>query len=824
MLRVPQVAKEHAKAERGPGPGSDLRQRAFVALRDLFTRVALHYPTVIAVDDLQWADDDGLHALSEVLRSPDAPPLLFIGTVRVRRSSGDLTPERLRATIAGDVRLTELTGLDSDEAHELATTLLRRGGASDADSERIAAEAGGHPLFVEELVRRATLGGPAAADLRLDEAIWGRIVQLELRTREVAELVAVAGKPLPQRVASAAAGLEPAEFPRAIAILRAKNLVRTTGAQWADTIEPYHDRVREAVLARLEPLRRRALHEALAVAFETSSLLDPETLAMHWREAGNASVAADYAAAAGDQAFRTFAFDRATTWFEQALDLLPEGHASRRELRVKLGDALAFSGRGALAASQFEIAAAESAPLEALELRRRAAEQLLRSGHFDRGIEASRVVLAAIGMRIPATRFRTIALLVYYSLLLRLRGYGFRERPKGQVAAEELIRVDTCQSIAAGLTFVETFVGFVFHRRALLLALAAGDIERIIPLLGIEAAFYAVAGGRTWPRTERLLRRTSELAEQSGTPQARTFAIATEGIALYLNGRFREARDKLVRTMGMLQDGSTGLVQEGVTARTFMIQALAFLGSFKELRRWQEEGLREALARGDVYAAVNLRIGLPNLAWLVQDRPDLAESEMHAAMQEWSTRGFHNEHCYALMAHVGVALYARDVEKGHALAGELVRRTRQSLFWRIQTIRLRVLYVHGTCALAMVERGAGNRKTLLKEAARDAHGIEREEMAWMQPFAKVLRAGVMLRDGAREKALGGLDAAAREFDAWDMTAYAVATRDRLARLRDDASTAPEIALAAALLKGREVVAPERMIGMLVPGLLSSLEK
>jgi hypothetical protein len=57
-----------------------------------------------------------------------------------------------------------------------------------------------------------------------------------------------------------------------------------------------------------------------------------------------------------------------------------------------------------------------------------------------------------------------------------------------------------------------------------------------------------------------------------------------------------------------------------------------------------------------------------------------------------------------------------------------------------------------------------------------------------------------------------------------MTAYAVATRDRLARLRGDSSTAAEIALAAALLKGREVVAPERMIGMLVPGLLSSLEK
>jgi tRNA A-37 threonylcarbamoyl transferase component Bud32 len=818
MLRIPQLAQEQARAENAAGPRSDLRQRAFLALRELFTRVALSRPTVIAVDDLQWADDDGLHALAEILRPPDAPPLLFIGTVRVAGGRGDGGLERLHVALPGDVRVMSLTRLANVEARELASMLLRQAGAFEVDPESIAVEAGGHPLFVEELARLAAVGGPAAADLRLDEAIWSRVVQLEPRPRELAEVVAAAGKPLPQEVAARAAHLEPAEFPRRVAILRASNLVRTTGARWADAIEPYHDRVREAVLARLEPSRRRAVHEALAIAFEASSHLDPETLATHWREAGSLSRAAAYAAAAGDEAFRALAFDRAMTWFEQALDWLPEGDVVRREVRVKLGDTLAFSGRGALAASQFEIAAAEAPPLQALELRRRAAEQLLRSGHFDRGIEASRVVLAAIGMRIPATRFQTILSLVYCSLLLRLRGFGFRERPGGQVTPEELMRIDACRSVAAGLTFVETFVGLVFQRRALVLALAAGDIERIIPLLGMEAASSAVAGGRTWRRTERLLGHTRELAERSGSLQARAWVNASTGIALYLNGRFREAREKLVGTMDMLQDGSTGLVQEGVTARMFAIQALAFLGSFRELRRWQTEGLRAAVARGDVYAAVNLRIGFANLAWLVEDRPDLAEAEMRSARQEWSSRGFHNEHCYALMAHVAITLYVKDVEKGYALAGELARRTRQSLFWRIQTIRLRVLYLHGASALAMMEHAMGDRRTLLREATRDARAIEREGAGWMRPFARVLRAGIALHDGAREIAARALDAAALDFDACDMTAYAAAARGRLARLRADRSTDSEIARASDLLRAEGVVAPERMIAMLVPGL------
>jgi tRNA A-37 threonylcarbamoyl transferase component Bud32 len=822
MLRVPALGKERAEADGEQGGATDLRQRAFLALRELFTRVALRHPTLVAVDDLQWADDDGMLALAEILRAPDAPPLLFVGTVRASRSSGDRTVERLRASIPGDVRLVDLTGLEKEEARALAAAHLSRAGGAAVDPRWIAAEAGGHPLFVEELVRRAVMGGPAEANLRLDDAIWKRIAELEPRTHEVAELVAVAGKPLPQQVAAAAARLEPGEFPRRVAVLRASNLVRTSGAAyvqpWADAIviEPYHDRVSEAVLARLEPSRRRALHEALAVAFEASSHLDPEALALHWREAGSAARAAEYAVRAGDQAFRTFAFDRATSWFEQALDLLPESDAAaRRGLRVKLGDALASAGRGALAASQFEIAAAEAPRLEALELRRRAAEHLLRSGHFDRGLESSRVVLAAIGMRIPKSRFQTLVAILFVSLLLRLRGFGFRERAQGEIPAEDLMRIDACRSIATGLSFVETFVGFIFMRRALLLALSAGDLERIIPLLGMEAGFNAVAGGRGWRRTERLTRLTHALAERSGSAQAKTYTMATTGLALYLNGRFREAADKIVETINALD--SMGLVQEGVTARIFMIQTLAFLGSFRELRRLQTEGLREAVARGDVYAKVNLRIGLPNLAWLLEDRPDVAEREITSAMQEWSTRGFHNEHCYALLSRVSIALYVGDPEKAYALAEELIVRTRRSLFWRIQTIRLRVHYAHGISALAAADRPGADRSILLRRAAADARALERERMAWMQPFAKVLRAGVAVRESSPQEALAGLDAAAREFSACDMAAHAAATRHRLAMLRDDGAAASEMARAREVLTAEQVVAPERMMAILVPG-------
>jgi len=69
-------------------------------------------------------------------------------------------------------------------------------------------------------------------------------------------------------------------------------------------------------------------------AIEGESAADPEALATHWKEAGHPAKAAEYAAAAGAQALKAFAFDRAVRWYEQALSLLPQGTDVHLDLRV----------------------------------------------------------------------------------------------------------------------------------------------------------------------------------------------------------------------------------------------------------------------------------------------------------------------------------------------------------------------------------------------------------------------------------------------------------------------------------------------------------
>jgi tetratricopeptide (TPR) repeat protein len=706
--------------------------------------------------------------------------------------------------------------LERDEACTLALEFLKRGDALDADAEAIATEAGGHPLFLEELTRHIGFGGSIRDDVKLDDAIWSRILQLDDPTREMAEFVAVAGKPTPQEVVAAAARVGPVDFTRRAAALRASNLVRTSGARWADAIEPYHDRVHEAVLARIEPARKRAIHEALAIAFESSRHRDPETLALHWREAGDMPRAARHATAAGDQAAKTFAFDRAAQWYEQALAIIAPDGVIRRDLHAKLGDALAFAGRGALAASHFEAAAAEAAPMEKLELRRRAADQLLRAGLVDQGLEASLRVARSVGLRFPSSRLATIAAVVFCRLLVTLRGLGFRPRERDQLTAEELARIDTAMMLGYALNFIDPLLGVVFQTRALLMALRAGELERVTRAVSIEVGFSGQGGARTWRRTERLVEYSKELADRSGSIETRVYATGMAAAVQYLAGRYVESVPPFERFLELAQQRSTGLVFEALTARFFFINTLAHLGRYKELRRRHGEWLRDAVSRGDVYSAVMMRSGYANLAWLVEGRPEAAQAQIEGAVADWSKHGFHVAHFYALLARIHVALYRGEHLEADALARELDARGRASTLWRVQSVRLRILQMRAFTALPLLERRLGDEAELLRRIERTSKAIAREGITSSEPLVTLLRAARALHRTSVGEATHLLRTAVGQFEAVGMRSFAEAARDRAARL-EGARASADVAQAEAFFVGEGVASPERMIAMLVPG-------
>jgi eukaryotic-like serine/threonine-protein kinase len=804
----------------------ELRQRAFAALRELLRRLSERRTLVLFIDDLHWGDADSAALLSDLLQPPHPPRLLLIACYRTEDATTSPLLHALLKSVAlagADVGVAELPleGLSPAESERLAIEVSgSAGNLEPARAGAIARDSAGNPLFITELVR-APEGATQASSL--DRLIGDRVSRLDEPARRLLEVVAIAGQPIELELAKQAAQHQGADY-EVMTTLRGGRLARTRTAGGRQEIETYHDRIREAVSAQLAPEVLQGCHARLANALEASHRPDPEMLATHFHGAGNRNKAARYAAAGADQAAEALGFERAARLYRFALELDEDG-GRQSDLRVKLGEALSNAGRGAEAAEAYLAATAGASAGEVLEYRRRAAAQLLMSGHLEQGIGVLRDVLAASGMRLAPAPWRALLSTLFRRVLINLRGLGFRETDSGRVQPQEIIRIDICWSVAQGLGMVDTIRAADFQMRHLLLALRAGEPYRVSRALAVEAAYHALAGGRRRARTRKVLQANRLLAAriQHQYPHALGLATMVEGMAAFLEGRWRDARDIHERAETILRERCRGVAWELATARLMWSVSLFFLGELAVLADRLPGLLKAAEARGDLYEATDLRIRISHANWLAADQPETARREVSEAIARWPPGEFYVQHWWCLIANVEISLYSGQNLAAWDLLAREWPRLKRSLLMRVQYIRIESLYHRGAAALGVAagdipgDIPAGRRNALLKVAEADARGIQREHMAWSNPLALLLHAAVAAARGAREDATGLLRAAEAGFDTASMGLYAAAVRRRRGELTPGEDGQRMIEAADAWMLRQKVTNPARMTAMVAPG-------
>jgi len=892
LARVFPVLRQVEAIALAPGRAIDaadpqqLRQRAFEALREFLARIADRHPLVVAIDDLQWGDLDSAQLLLALTRAPENPALMLVVAYRsdevttqphliaLRREHGLAVHEGFTPLVSAleqPVHEMALAPLSPEDALRLAQALV--GSPDDKRIRAVAAESRGSPFFLQELTRyvltrdRAPRGGETGDDsagawydhadtaaldlpqgewargsvdedvkLRLSEVLRERVEKLPADARVLLETVAVAGRPLARHLARRAARLDEGEA-EAVLRLRTENLVRSKGVGEDSAIEPYHDRIREAVLATLPMYRLRERHLALALALEGSRQADPEALTEHFCGAGHLERAGEYAERAAEQADRALAFDRAAMLYRMAIqlreDLPPE---SQLTLHSRLALALANAGRGLEASKEYGIAGDLATGAEALEHRRLAAEHLLRSGHFEEGLTALRGLLAQVGMKLPNTPRGALASLLARRARARLRGLGWVEREEAELPARARFRADLCWSIAAGFAMVDPIRGADFQTRSLLLALDGGEPRRVARALAMEGAYSAVAGGkRGVARAFRLFDDAEQLADRLDDPTTKALVLSSRGVTFYETGQWAQAREQLAAAEEMLVDRCTGVAWELATTRHFLCLTLEMMGELDTLARRVPEYVREAEERGDRFSATSFRNGNLNLAWLIRDDPDGARRAHADAMAPWQTSAFLLQHYEGLYAQVGIDLYVGDGGSAWLRLEDAWSDLKRSGLLNIQQLKLEALFLRGRAALGAIvsphpptARGvdrdpdiarAGadvlpDESSLLTVAARAAGQMEKEKMAWAQPLAALLRAGVLALEDRHTKAHDALTLAETLLSECRMPTLSAVARARQGDLGEAGRSGADAALAQLSEAGAEN--PRALMDLLLP--------
>lgn len=442
---------EREGVEEGASQSSLDRLRLFEYLKQTLT--SWPSPTLLIIEDLQWADQATMHFLPYLLRHPRPERVAVLATVR----SGTARPEveELLWQLEYEGRCHRIhLGPISREA--TAALVAETAGVRDTEVlDALWSQTQGNPLFAILCAQAVTAHGTAqvdSEDLPIPEAIQKlvlvRLNRLSPPAQDLARAASIFPRPMSLEALAATAQMEEATLVEAIETLQRLGLIEETAApsslicETRDFSPPSqafrfsHHLIRRAILKDLSTARAQLLHRRAfqylvqgvqQLAASEVTLAGMETLAYHATEGGLASEALTWSLRAADAAESVFAYADAARFLRQALSQLRHLPPNLERLRLGIDLRLRLTEMGL-----------SSRPAELMDWIGQAATAALDKGH--RVVEAETLQAITLGMQGKLNRAlnllehlvrlsektgnRTLVALskMYYGQLLGLRG------------------------------------------------------------------------------------------------------------------------------------------------------------------------------------------------------------------------------------------------------------------------------------------------------------------------------------------------------------------------------------------------------------------
>jgi DNA-binding CsgD family transcriptional regulator len=540
-------------------------------------------PTVMVIDDLQWADDASLLVWHKLAASIDQLRLLLIATCRPTPPRPEVQQVRAAAAHSGGV-MVSLGPLPETDVAALVTSML---GAPPSDGLRqLTAQAAGNPLYLRELVEalvreRALQGSPVAEVFAIQEQL-------------PASLAAV----LNDRLSSVSA--ETAQMLRTAALLGAKFTVTDLAVLLRRPVSELAAGLQEAVAARIlvgsgselafrHQLIRQALYESMPTALRTA-LHAEAARELAATDADALSVAQQLLAAElrGEVWARTWLIQAAPTLTTRAPQLAAD--LLRRELDDAPSGDEAWDGltaslaRALLAAGSYDEAAQQAGavlpvmtdPVRRAETYSVLARAQVSVGRNDEAIATMRRALASADLP-RQWRARMLALLA----MLERAGAGDLDAADATARRALTVAEEAGDAFATAHALTDLWLSHGVRRDH---AAALGYIDRALRVLGDDPGYadlrsFAVDGRvftlqnlDRWPEAELTLRQARESAQRGGGPDRTTWVTAA--VLRYWLGQWDDALAELSSddtdapglTYTFLRERWPALLVHGVTA------------------------------------------------------------------------------------------------------------------------------------------------------------------------------------------------------------------------------------------------------------------
>ncbi len=313
--------------------GESRRWQLFELIPDLLRRLCQHYPVVLVLDDLQWADPTSLQLLGRIAPLTAELPLMLLLAMRpeMETRAWAMVQEWDTAVLP----LTHLALAPLDQVAAVALIVNRMPDLPPRVVQYLVAKGGGNPLFLVELVR--TLQLTDATDLEeveldaldLPNSVQGLLLaqldRLAVETRHTLQLAAVIGKTFMDQVLVRISKAEQ-QVSDLLAELDGRDYIRPEQADLGAAHTFRHALIQEGAYSTLLHEHRRAYHRQVAEAFEqlfpAAVTEQMAFLAHHWEQAEELDKAIYYLNLTADQSRLLYANEEAELLYGRILTLL----------------------------------------------------------------------------------------------------------------------------------------------------------------------------------------------------------------------------------------------------------------------------------------------------------------------------------------------------------------------------------------------------------------------------------------------------------------------------------------------------------------------